>query len=115
MVQIMNNDYRGVVSFRAEAPADLDVLMARLAGPYLGLATDIQGKELQVDGVPVSGMVVQFVISGELTISKLFTAMLAVEDGHVMMETLRALPRTANSMHRRYSKEMPVDWASVEE
>lgn len=101
---IKNADYTGTVSFRAECAADVVELLASLPqGAY-------EVRKQKVDE-PYPDDEVELLIKGQLTITKLHELMNAQVDGHVMADTLRALPLAENSLERRYG-ELPFDWAS---
>lgn len=93
--QPVSADYVGVVSFRAECEHDLEVLNGVLTQMPPGSFHITNADEERSDcGVEMD-------ISGKLTIKTLHAAMRQVPDGHVMAETLRALPLKENTLKRR--------------
>lgn len=99
--------YTGVVSFRAECHADVTELARALKRRFKG-AWEIAGEHQEA---PFPDVEVEMTIRAPLTIRVLHAEMERMVDGHVMAETLRALPLAQNSLERRYSDLAPGDWA----
>lgn len=92
--QPVSADYVGVVSFRAECEHDLEELNGVLSENLPGTFRITNADEVRSDcGVEME-------IHGKLTIAILYAAMRHVPDGHVMAETLRALPLNENPLER---------------
>lgn len=98
---VAGNNYRGVVSFRAECTEDVDRLLEGI-----GLVA-VTIKSSAID----PGVEVEIDLGNHLSIRDLYDAMLRVPDGHVMSDTLRALPLSENSLERRDADLPPWDWA----
>lgn len=103
----VGDDHTGTVSFRAECPHDVEMLVSALdnanPGSYLIAGSWEDGEFPDVE--------VEMQIRPPLTIAGLHAFMRAVPDSHVMMETLRSGPAELNSMERRYESEKPADWS----
>ncbi|WP_425953037.1 hypothetical protein [Ralstonia pseudosolanacearum] len=119
---LIGDDYTGVVSFRSEGQVDIDALMVELNKSDLLVSVSKNSKivgnnELRVksgETFPIPDCQVEWTIRSPLTIRRLFDAMNAVVDGHVMAETLRALPLSQNSLERRFEDAAPENWATNE-
>lgn len=102
------------VSFRAECMHDVEVLSEKLAKDFPGgvKASRVEPGTITVDGnkLPIPDVSVEAVIAHPLDIATLHRVMQGIEDGHVMVETLRQLPLSENSLERRYNDGEPVDW-----
>lgn len=91
-----------VVSFRAECIADVELLIASLGTDAVNFTVVTKTTDGKYPDCEVEAN-----LSGGLTAQRLHGHMVACVDGHVMAQTLRAVPASANSMKRRYSDEWP--------
>jgi len=119
---LIGDDYTGIVSFRSECQADIDALREQLKKANLLDAVgddsrtigDLKLREKSGETSEIPDCRAEWTIRNPLTVRRLFDAMSAVVDGHVMFETLRALPLSQNSLDRRYDDAPPENWASNE-
>lgn len=102
----------GTVSFRAECANDVEALFSLLKDEFTGAWDQClnQPADLEPD------VEVELLIRMPLTISELYRVMKKIDDGYVMVETLRALPLAKNSLIRRdepsaFDEYLPIDFA----
>lgn len=108
-----DGNYCGIVSFRAECSQDVEGLLERAAMVYPMQVSEVRVEDCQLKGnIPIPDKDVEMIVSGDLTIARLHAVMLAVPDGHVMAETLRAVPLSENSLERRYFDSVPEQWGA---
>jgi len=83
-----------IYSFRAECQADLDQLVRKLRSSaihcFMSGAQDKQFPDCEVE------------LETDAPLETIRNSMRAVEDGHVMVQTLRACPLAENSLERDY-------------
>lgn len=100
-------EFEGVMSFRAECGVDVRNLFDLLSKERPGCLTFNWHRD---DG-EFPDVEIEIETRNGLTIGDVHGAMRRVVDGHVMAETLRALPLAENDMTRRYSERPPSDWS----
>ncbi len=88
-----------IYSFRAECQVDVDLLRQALIADGISSSMQITPLVGLPDGLPD----VQVEIETQGKLETIRNIMRGVEDGHVMVETLRACPLAKNSLERNHN------------
>ena len=99
----ITKDKGDIVSFRAECLSDVSELISKLSHANIQYSYTI-------NNLGEYGDVKVELMLKSITINELFDYMQKVEDGHVMYQSLRALPLEKNSLERRNNCNPPEDW-----
>lgn len=103
-----DDSFTGIVSFRSEAPDDVQTLSALLAEKFAGLY------EFTTEWPEENDAGVELLIQPGLTIVQLRGLMIEGNDLHVMADTLRALPVNENPLQRLDTHDV-YDWTGKTE